>query len=342
METKYSLGIDVHRKSWSAASCLRKEILFRHRQDPSIEVLLKVLQRRGLDASNTRIAYEVGPTGYGLYDELTERGFEVFVVSPAHTPRAPADRVKTDSRDCRDLALKLEAGMLKGISVPTPEERSVRDLVRTRRQLVEKRSALLQMIKSKLLFIGVDYGTHRSWTRRYREYLVGLALPLGHRKAIDHLIEVIDVFTAQIKETEEELCVLFLDSKYAAPCALLESIPGIGSRGAAVILAEIRDIGRFATADRFASYLGLTPMEHSSGETIRRGRITRQGNGHVRTILVEAVWSAVRRDPSSRERYERYQVRMGRKRAVVALARRMSAMIWRMLQTGEFYRSAPA
>ncbi len=338
MESKYSIGIDVHRRSWSVAGSLGKEIVFQQRQDPSCEVLVRSLKRRDMLPSNTQIAYEAGPTGYRLWDELTAQGFEVLVVSPAQIPRAPGQRVKTDSRDCRDLALKLEAGVLKGIAVPSVRERAIRDLVRTRRQLVDERSSILRMIKSKLLFLGIDYGKRRRWGARYRAYLLELALDPGHREAIVHLVAVVDVLTSQIEGTESELDGVFSAAEYQVRRAILESVPGIGRRGSAVILGEIRDFGRFPTAGHFASYLGLTPSEHSSGDTIRRGRITRQGNGHVRTVLTEAAWLAIRTDPRLRMVYERHRIRMGTKRAVVAVARKMAVMIWRMLQTGEVYR----
>ena len=119
---------------------------------------------------------------------------------------------------------------------------------------------------------------------------------------------------------------------------LLESIPGIGPRCSRVLLAELGDIQRFPTADHLASYLGLTPAEYSSGDSIRRGSITRQGNGHIRALLVEAAWTAIRKDPIRRQFYARLAARMGGKKAIVAVARKLAIIIHRMLSTGELYR----
>jgi transposase len=337
MAEPFYVGIDVHKRSWSVSCIHRGELLFRHRQEPSVATLHQILHRNGAEPSTSQLVYEVGPSGFWLYDELTALGYSVLVVSPSLVPRAPGQRVKTDSIDSRSLAVKLAAGMLKGIEVPSVERRAMRDLVRTRGQLVRQRGNLIRMVKSKLLFLNLPYPMGR-WTSSSREKILGLEMREEHRVAIGYLVESIESLCEQIRGIEGEIEGVLSGSEYEAKRALLESIPGIGRHGSRTILVELGDLGRFGNGERLSSYLGLTPSEYSSGESIRRGNITRRGNGVVRALLVEAAWTAIRRDPARRRFYTRLAARIGGKRAIVAVARKLTLIIYRMLTTGEFYR----
>jgi transposase len=283
------------------------------------------------------VVYEVGPSGFWLYDELTALGYSTLVVSPSLVPRAPGQRVKNDSIDSRSLAVKLAAGLLKGIEVPSVERRALRDLVRTRGQLVRQRSGLIHRLKSKLLFLNLPYPMGR-WTSSSREKILELEMREEHRTAIGYLVEAIENLCEQIRGLDGEIERVFSGAEYEGKRALLESIPGIGRHGSRTILAEVGDVGRFSRAEQLTSYLGLTPSEYSSGESIRRGNITRRGNGAVRALLVEAAWTAIRRDPVRRRFYNRLASRIGGKRAIVAVARKLAIIIHRMLTMGEFYR----
>ena len=159
-----------------------------------------------------------------------------------------------------------------------------------------------------------------------------------HRLALDHIVEAIEDLTDRIQAMETDIEGVFSTEDQRTKRILLESIPGIGPRCSRVLLAELGDIQRFPTADHLASYLGLTPAEYSSGDSIRRGSITRQGNGHIRALLVEAAWTAIRKDPIRRQFYARLAARMGGKKAIVAVARKLAIIIHRMLSTGELYR----
>lgn len=337
MAGSFYVGIDVHKRSWSVSCIHRGELLFRHRQEPSVTTLHQILQHRGASPSKTHMVYEVGPSGFWIYDELVALGYTVLVVSPSLVPRAPGQRVKTDSIDSRSLAIKLAAGMLKGIEVPSVERRAMRDLVRTRGQLVRERSRLIHMVKSKLLFLNLPYPMGR-WTSSSREKILALDMREEHRIAIDYLVKSIETLCEQIRGLEGEIEGVLSEPEYTTKRALLESIPGIGRQGSRAILVELGDLERFGNGERLTSYLGLTPSEYSSGESIRRGNITRRGNRVIRALLVEAAWTAIRRDPVRRRFYARLAARIGGKRAIVAVARKLALIIYRMLTTGEFYR----
>ena len=103
-------------------------------------------------------------------------------------------------------------------------------------------------------------------------------------------------------------------------------------------LLEIGDFERFESGDRLAAYLGLTPSQYSSGENTRLGRITKSGKRHLRATLIESAWTAIKKDPSLRQKYERIKARSGSKRSIVAIARNLVIRLWAMLKKRQEYR----
>ncbi len=118
---------------------------------------------------------------------------------------------------------------------------------------------------------------------------------------------------------------------------LLKTIPGIGRLIATEILVELQDVTRFKSAERLASYTGLTPSEYSTGQYTRQGHITRCGNTRVRHCLIESSWILIYRDPVMRNKYEKLKIRKGAKRAIVAIARNLIVRIRKMLLSNEPY-----
>jgi transposase len=115
------------------------------------------------------------------------------------------------------------------------------------------------------------------------------------------------------------------------------SVPGIGATSARVLANELSDTMQFDNERQLFSYVGLTPSEHSSGEHVRQGHITKQGKAVVRKILVQAAWKAITKDPALQAVYDRISQRAGGKRAIVAVARRMIGRIRSCFRTGTLY-----
>lgn len=335
---QYHVGIDVHRRSWTVAIVCGREVLFRGAIDPKVDLLVKVLEKHGVTPSNARIAYEICGCGFWLCDGLVPLGFDVTVASPCQIPREPGRKVKTDSRDAVELATLLQGGLLRGIAIPTPEERALRDPVRTRHALVCERTSLIRMVKARLMFLGIDYGT-RYWSRTFQEWIRGLPLPDGYRTSFEALFTIIDTLEQEIK-TIETAIEKAVDAGKLHFAPLYATVPGFGKVTIAVLATELRDLRRFGTPDELVSYVGLCPSEYSSGETIRRGRITRQGNDRVRSVLIEAGWRAIRLDPAIRKFYGRLAASKGGKKAITAVARKLLHILWAMAQSGETYRKA--
>ncbi|MEO5358790.1 MAG: IS110 family transposase, partial [Nitrospirae bacterium YQR-1] len=290
------------------------EELFNGRIRGKYEDLSRQLSR--LPECKIKVAYEAGPCGFWLYDRLIEAGIETIVVPPSLIPLETGNKVKTDKRDSRKLAKLLSKGMLKKVYVLSEAEREKRELVRTRRQLVEHKSDVARQIKSKLLFHGIEVpiADKQHWGKKFMEWLRAIELKQKVMKtALNKLIELYEYLREAIKELTKEMLELSREAEYKEKVALLKTVPGIGTLTAMEIILELSEIERFKTSEELSSYLGLTPSEYSSGGHIRQGRITRCGNKRIRSALVESSWILISRDRVMRQKYEFIKYRRGAK-----------------------------
>lgn len=336
--TPLYLGIDLSKTSWHLTLRGQGETLLATSVPPRFSVLAGILDQ--LDGHPVHSVYEAGPFGYGLHDRLEGRGVRSIVVSPAQVPVEVGNLVKTDRRDSRKLASTLEAGLLRPIYVPKARARAVRELVRQRDRLQRLRRAAMGRIKSLFLFHGIEipFKATSHWTGPFDEWLRGLTV--GDSILQEVIVEARDLYfelDRRMDRLTRRLRELAVSEEFAASTDLLVTIPGIARLNALIIAAEIGDFSRFPNGEALASYVGLTPSEYSSGDTVRHGRITRLGNRYLRTLLVEASWQLVRKDPSMTAFYEKIKVRRGGKRAIVAVARKLCHRILAMLRTGEVY-----
>lgn len=333
------IGVDVHKDSWHVTIRAEGEELLTVSMQSSYHALRKLLER--FKDCKIRVAYEAGPCGFWLYDRLMSEGIETIVVPPSLVPVESGNRVKTDKRDSRKLARLFEGNMLKRVHVLTEEERAQRELVRTRRQLVEHQCDVARQIKSKLLFYGIrsPFPGRGKWTKSFLAWLKGLIFKEEVlKKSFERLIQLYEYLGVQIKEISKEVIALSRSEQYVRRVDLLRSVPGVGILSAMEILVELQDVGRFTSARHLASYIGLTPSEYSTGQLIRQGGITRCGNKRVRTALVESSWILIGRDPFMRRKYNKLKNAKGAKRAIIAIARNLIIRLRRMLLSNEPYR----
>ena len=328
-----NIGIDMHKLFWRITALVEGDIVLAITlAKPKYDSFKKLLAQ--FEGNYVRIAYEAGPGGFDLYDKLTADGIECIVTPPSLIPTESGNKVKTDKKDSYKLAKLLERDMLKKVWVLTPEERAHRQLVRTRRQIVNHRSDVMHQIKSLLHFHGVElpFSSRQQWTGRFIKWLHELDLKDEYlNKSLEALVHLFHYLSAEQKRLTHEVIELAKEDKYAPKVKLLKSVPGIGVLSAMEILVELQNVSRFETADELAAYLGLTPSQYSSGEHIRMGHITHMGNSRVRTTLIESSWILINKDPQMRWRYENIKHRRGGKIAIVAIARTLSASIRRML-----------
>jgi transposase len=332
------VGIDVHKRDWVVTVLCQGEELFHGVLAPDTKGFIRLLKR--FDASEIHTVYEAGPTGYWLHRALTEAGIDSIVTPPSLVPRI-GGRVKTDRRDSRKLALMLAGGFLKRVYVLNPEEQAHRRLLRTRDLIEHHRRQTQNQIKSLLLFHGqhAPATLKERWSELYVRWIESVKWEHEELKmSIDALLNLYNHLTDQCRLLTRQVEQLAYTEKYRERASLLVCIPGIGLFTAMAILIELQNIERFRRADQLASYLGLTPSQHSSGEHIRLGHITRCGNKHVRTRLVESSWTLIRYDAGAKSTYERikHQTGSGRK-AITAIARRLALRVRRVLLDKEPY-----
>jgi transposase len=293
--------------------------------------------------------YEAGPTGFGLYDDLTSQGYVCLVIAPTHMERSPADRVKTNRLDSRKLAEKLRGGNTKGIHVPTRSYRDLRHLVRLREVFVRSQQAMKLRIKMLLILEGIRFPATNSqerWSRHAVAKLYKLESGSAIRFNLDHYLEALQFSVEQLKKIHVELARFCKeDREICRSIDLLCTIPGIGKVVAVYLAARIGDTQNLKSSRQIASLLGMIPMENSTGDRIRKGSISRMGDAITRSKLIETAWTSIRHDPELMEFYERIKARnpapvAGRK-AIVAVARKLTARIYAVLKYQQPYVVRP-
>jgi len=282
--------------------------------------------------------------GFRLHDRLVAHGISCIVTPPSLVPQEYGNRVKTDRRDSRKLAHLLAKGLLKRVWVPSEEELYHRQVIRRRRQLVRDRVRTQSRIKAELRFYGIHLEEPRGgWTQMYFESL--RTINFGNRwmqESFNRLLEQYEFLTAQIDKQTKLLRQLSETELYQKRAEILQSIPGIGVISAMELLLELQDVSRFRRAEQLAAYVGLTPSQYSSADKVRMGRITGIGKNTLRSLLVEASWTLIRKDQAMREKYDRIKIRSGGKRAIVAIARTLLLRMRRMLLDKQAYSLALA
>ena len=320
--------------------------------DAGVRKLVAKLARR---YKRLTFCYEAGPTGYGLYRLIKSLGHECLVAAPSLIPKKPGDRVKTNRRDALELARLLRAGELTAVAVPDERHEAMRDLVRARDAAKRDQTGKRQQVSSMLLRLGRHYPGTKTWGRAHLNWLA--MQKLAHREqrqAFEELLLAVRQETERVARLEQMIREAVADWSLAPVVPALCALRGIDLISAVTILAETGDLSRFANPRQLMAYLGLVPSERSTGESVKRGGITKAGNSRARRALVEAAWGYRHPPRVSREKQAKVaaaprgvreiawkaQVRLcGRFRALTrkgkrstvvttAIARELSAFVW--------------
>ena len=338
------IGLDVDKKSFEL-NIRDHSIMNRSKKMPSNpEILLNYINKHH---SGERVicAYEAGPTGFGLYDYLTENSVPCLVISPLAVPKAKNETAKTNKIDAKKIAEYLQLGKLYSIKVPVGKYRELRHLVRVRENYATKRKKAKQRIKGLLLQESLysalkEVGS--AWSREYVRQLKQLNTTDAVRYRLDMLLmdlEYARVQTLSANRKIKEFCKTHPEvNKYKT---FLKSIPGIGFIIAVTILGKLGNPLNLDNVRQIASFIGMVPRENSTGENENKGSITHLGNKILRFMLVEAAWAAIRKDTHLRQFYFRVKSRNhpkgGSKKAITAVARKMTQIIYRVLVDQRIY-----
>lgn len=289
------VGLDVHKASISvttAADGRDGDIRFVGAIPNTPVDIAKLAHRLGKGGHRLEFCYEAGGCGYCIYRQLTALGHGCVVVASSRIPRKPGDRIKTDRRDSQMLAVLHRAGELTPVWVPDQVHEAMRDLTRARADACMQLMRCRQQLLSFLLRHGRTYGTGKHWTYRHRDWLGKQSFEQpAHRIVFQDYVEA--VRTAQERQAQlvEQIETLLPEWSMAPLVTALRGLRGLDFISAVTFVAAVGDLSRFETPRQLMNYLGLVPSEQSSGERIRRGGITKTGNGEARRMLVEAAWS---------------------------------------------------
>ena len=285
-----SVGLDVHARSIraSAIDMVTGELV--ETSLPPGEGHRPVLDWLCRLPGPVAVAYEAGPTGFGLARALAAAKVRCVVAAPSKINRAPGDRVKTDARDARLLARLLRNDDLVGVVVPTVEQESARDLVRLR---MDNRADLMSSrhrLSKLLLRHGHVYSGGRAWTGAHQAWMNTIRFDYpGTAAAFAESRELVAHLEARRDRLDAQIAVLAASSSFAPVVTNLCCLRGVATLTGFALAVEVGDWTRF-TGSSIGAFLGLTPTEHSSGGSHRRGGITKAGNTHARRLLVESAW----------------------------------------------------
>ncbi len=355
------VGMDVHKQSIVVAvlgARGREFVEWRLSNDgSSVQRLVRRLRKQC--SGSVICCYEAGPFGYGLQRQLEKEGVRCLVVAPSLIPRKPGDRIKTDRRDARTLAEHLRAGTLTPVHPPSEEQEAARELCRAREDVLEELQRQRQRIQQMLLRRGIRCPSGKAWGARHRTWLWNQQWSWESEQAVwEDLMLHLEQLESRLKSFSAKLETLAATDPYQQTVGWLRCFHGVDTLSAMTLLTELYSFGRFGSPRQLMAYLGLVPSEHSSGESTRRGSITKAGNRHVRRILIQAahhyrhrprVGAALRKRRENQppavialterahERLHRRYLRLllGRnkpaQKVVTALARELAGFVWAVL-----------
>ena len=316
----------------------------------------KLVRKLAAKYERLTFCYEAGPTGYGLHRQIKGLGHECVVVAPSLIPKRPGDKVKTNRRDAVGLARLLRANELTAVWVPDGRHEAMRDLTRARETAMLDLRSKRQQVSALLLRQGRSYPeSKKTWSKAHMSWLASQKFDYPEQRLVfEEMMLGVRQALERLERMEQAIRAAVPDWSLAEVVTGLMAMRGLDVISAATLLAEIGDLSRFQTPQQLMAYLGLVPSEESTGNTIKRGPITKAGNRRARRMLVECSWSyqhpprvgSVKQHkvdaapPAVREiawkaqcrLYRRYRalIRRGKLKtvAITAVARELAGFIW--------------
>lgn len=340
------VGLEDAKKKWKVSVRSGQIVVQRTSMEAVYEVLRNYLRNKFPECKIT-VMYEAGFRGFELHDKLVADGWKCVVTPPHTVTEEKCNRKKNDRIDADRLAKNLENGDYKKCHVPERITREDRQVSRLYTQLQKDITRTCNRIRRAIEFHGLEHSfTAGDWNRAdYRkaeEKLEELHLGESLLFSLKLLFKELRVLWQYQKDVLRKLRELSKSDRYKKQASLLQTAPGIGPLTAIRLVLEWGDISRFKRKEEFSAFLGLIPSDYSTGDNEHLGHITKQGNRQVRAWLVECAWVAIRHDPVLLEKYNRVAMDVQgkmkyKKKAIVAVARKLAMRLRSILLSGEEY-----
>jgi transposase len=285
---------------------------------------------RDLAAQGMKVRVGMEASGHGRWFErlMGELNFELWIGDATAIARKRERKQKTDRQDAQHILQLLMENRFPKIWVASWENRDLRQLLWHRHRMVQARTRLMNQLQAVALNEGLRC-KKKLWREKGRKQLEAIGLAPWASRRREDLLQLLDGLNPTIAELTQ---AIDLEVEKCPEARRLKTHPGVGSLTALAFVLIIGKADRFQCGKQIAAYLGLVPLEDSSGERRRLGHITKQGNSLLRFLLVEAAQVTVRSLPEWRSKYCHLTMRRGRKIAKVAMARKLAVRLYWMLR----------
>jgi len=364
MTNTYYIGLDVHKETIAiavACGANRDEAAYHGQCGGSVPAAVKALralaEKLGVGFSDLKVCYEAGPTGFVLARRLIRYGLDCVLMSPSKTERKPNEKIKTDKRDACKIAKLFRNGDITVVRIPPVLDEAVRDVCRARTDATDDLSRSKQRLGAFLLRNGFNYTGKSKWSAAHMRYLRELVMPHDAQKIVlEEYMQAIDTGIERVARLADRMKQLLGGWEWEPIVRALMACKGFQEIAAMTVISELGDLRRFKHPRALMAFLGLVPGEETSGSKRRQGAITKCGNSHCRWMLVECaqhfrkapkVGSALttrqegqgkavkelswRMQNRLHTRYVKLKARgINENKAIVAIARELSAFIWEL------------
>lgn len=340
---QFFTGIDVHKKNWTVTIRTNNMYLKTFSMNPSPNELARFMFEN-YPGGKYHSVYEAGYSGFWIHKQLQNLGFHNIVINPADVPTTHKEKAnKRDRIDSAKLARELENGSLKGLYIPDEFHQQLRSLCRLRYTTVQSQTRVKNRIKGLLSFYGIhlpDRCEITHWSGPFIQWLYSLefSFPIG-KQSLQFLIEELT------NHRQRMVNIIKLLRKYIREYGIQNeinyicSIPGIGFKTAITLYSELIDINRFPDLDHLSSYVGLVPSVTGSGERESNRGVTFRHNTYLRSLLIEAAWIAIRKDPIMTLKFSQLIRKMTKQNAIMRIAKKLLNRTRSVWKNNQFYET---
>ena len=321
------VGIDVHKKRW-VVTIRTYDLAMKTFSMNAVAQDLWNIFITNYPGALIHIVYECSFSGFWVYDYFKERDYDI-IVTPTNRILRDGSHVKTDKIDSRKLAFQLSRGLLREVMVQTEKIRDYRSIFKIYDKQKEREGVILREVRCILEQRNHPMKWER-WNKVFVEKLKTLkfAEDIFNRK-FGSLIKEYEFLCEQIKDSKDLIKEISKDEELGERILRIEKISGVGITSAVRLVVFFFDKkDRFKTGNKLTHHIGLTPSEWSSGEGIRKGKTGLSGDKHLRSIIIQLAWIAVRKDGSLMDKFDKVYKNSGcKQKAIVAVARKLMMKI---------------